>query len=58
MYAYGFPKYFWEFKLYHQIGHTERKKLESILYMWNYWQVEYLAICSKNAIGEVFNWWF
>ena len=26
--------------------------------MWNYWQVEYLAICSKNAIGEIFNWWF
>ena len=27
-------------------------------YMWNYWQVEYLAICSKNAIGEIFNWCF
>ena len=29
-----------------------------IPYTWNYWQVEYLAICSKNAIGETFNWWF
>ena len=22
----------------------------------NYWQVEYLAICSNNAIGEILNW--
>ena len=22
--------------------------------MWNYWRVEYLAIRSKNVIGEIF----
>ena len=25
-----------------------------IPYMWNYWQVEYLVICSKNAVGNIF----
>ena len=23
--------------------------------MWNYWQVGYLVIHCKNAIGEIFN---
>ena len=26
--------------------------------MWNYWQVKYLAIHSKTAVGENINWWF
>ena len=25
-------------------------------YTWKYWQVEYLAIRSENAMGEIFNW--
>ena len=23
---------------------------------WNYWRVEHLAICSKNAVGKIFIW--
>ena len=25
---------------------------------WNYWRVEYLAIRSKNTVGETFTWKF
>ena len=28
-----------------------------ILCKWNYWQVEYLAVCSNKAIDRILNWW-
>ena len=31
---------------------------QSQSHMWNYWRVEYLVMCSKNAVGETFIWQF
>ena len=31
---------------------------EKIPYTWNYWRVEYLAIHSKNSVGEILIWRF
>ena len=46
----------------HTDGHTytcaltQMHRYTCILYKWNYWRVENLAICSYTAIGENLNW--
>ena len=30
--------------------------IDNFPYKWNYWRVEYLAICSNIAIEEILNW--
>ena len=55
-------KNFGKLKGIHQIHQTFYRQsfllYSTVLYTWNYWRVDYLAIRSKNAVGEIFIWWF